>query len=562
MIMLMKDAADDMERLDKFINRFMLVKGGQVTAEELTEAFSLDTASAIRTLEEAKSVKLYLLQELNDTSSSVRIEDTWHEIKQESENYTVTFIPRKIFFYDGTVLTSDLESLKTGFSFMEQWPFRKRIDSIAYEMQVSYITAFDQATISPSSPEASLEGKKVILKKLDKNQAELMHHTDLDIFRIEGLNTQGQALSQKASWYSAYRDSDQEQLLALTGPLRKLIGQAERDTLIPTEKFRDKYAAKMEALLSTIPEATDTLYRKLQFEGMVKALRLYTVKDRHIRSADIMIRPQSWPDVHLAARDTVSVLTGNDGDTLLETDKALIQINGYYYEDQQYYYHFNPGSKKLEKLLYYSVSGLTDLYVAAREDEHSDYILLDKANKPSGTFRKIEQNEGVITAWRENSILIITPGGEQQWLKDIDGIGEFSNGYAIISKDGRYGFADKNGDMIIPAIYDGAEEFDDMTNYTEQDRLFAVQKGEKWGFVNSRNETVIPFEYESAETFSYGIALVKKDGNLGLITVTNKIVAPFKGGASYGLSTNFGKRSYSLGSGRYNYLGKKEPDED
>lgn len=55
----------------------------------------------------------------------------------------------------------------------------------------------------------------------------------------------------------------------------------------------------------------------------------------------------------------------------------------------------------------------------------------------------------------------------------------------------------------------------------------AVEKDSKWGFMNEQGKLVIPYMYEAADDFSEGIATAKKDGKVGYIDKTNKVVIPF-----------------------------------
>jgi hypothetical protein len=186
---------------------------------------------------------------------------------------------------------------------------------------------------------------------------------------------------------------------------------------------------------------------------------------------------------------------------------------------------------------------------------------LDNKNNRIGSFDRIFEYENTLTARKGNDYLIITPSGKQKHLKNVDKIGKFNNGYASVSIDGKYGFIDKTGEIVIPIVYDEIEEFGDMTTYTSEDNLFAVKKGENWGFVDINNKTIIPFEYESVIPFSYGITMVKKDERNRLINIHNQTISPV-GTSSYMLSTNFGQRMYSLGNGNYDYLGRPEKDDD
>lgn len=45
----------------------------------------------------------------------------------------------------------------------------------------------------------------------------------------------------------------------------------------------------------------------------------------------------------------------------------------------------------------------------------------------------------------------------------------------------------------------------------------AVAKNDKWGFINKNNEIVIPLIYDDVDGFSEGLAKVEKDGKTFII---------------------------------------------
>ena len=112
---------------------------------------------------------------------------------------------------------------------------------------------------------------------------------------------------------------------------------------------------------------------------------------------------------------------------------------------------------------------------------------------------------------------------------------------AVVSVDGIYGAVNRNGETIIPIIYDYA-----MIRFSEG--LLAVKKGNKWGYVDENHNIVIPFEYENLQTygsaigaedmfngsfrgvadyFSDGKIFVRKNDKIGVIDKKNKIIFPF-----------------------------------
>ena len=76
--------------------------------------------------------------------------------------------------------------------------------------------------------------------------------------------------------------------------------------------------------------------------------------------------------------------------------------------------------------------------------------------------------------------------------------------YAAVQKDGKWGFIDAEGKVVIEPQYDDARSF--SNGYA------AVQKDGKWGFINSDNEMVIEPEFEDARGFnSLMRSFVKKE---------------------------------------------------
>ena len=85
----------------------------------------------------------------------------------------------------------------------------------------------------------------------------------------------------------------------------------------------------------------------------------------------------------------------------------------------------------------------------------------------------------------------------------------FYDGYAVVQKNGRRGFINKNGYEVIPCIYDDAGDFHEGLAY--------VNKNGKWGYIDKNNKPVVPLIYESASSFCQGLALVKKNNRYGYI---------------------------------------------
>jgi hypothetical protein len=75
--------------------------------------------------------------------------------------------------------------------------------------------------------------------------------------------------------------------------------------------------------------------------------------------------------------------------------------------------------------------------------------------------------------------------------------------------DGKWGYIDDNGKLIIPATYSEAGYFNDD--------LAAVQKDGKYGYISKSNKVVIEAIYDDAQDFSDSRGIVEKNGKYGLI---------------------------------------------
>lgn len=84
------------------------------------------------------------------------------------------------------------------------------------------------------------------------------------------------------------------------------------------------------------------------------------------------------------------------------------------------------------------------------------------------------------------------------------------------TKDG-YCLLDTSGKRVGDGIYEDARPF-------ETDALAAVKKNGKWGFVNTSGELVIDCQYDDARSFTQGVAAVKKKDKWGYINASNEMI--------------------------------------
>lgn len=186
--------------------------------------------------------------------------------------------------------------------------------------------------------------------------------------------------------------------------------------------------------------------------------------------------------------------------TSQKQNKAVSNVKIMHDQERRFYYIANTESGKLIKFLPYKM-----------------------VNDFKEGMALVETDNG-IGFINEQGAEIVPPDGKYQWGRD------FSEGMAIVGKKNEKGWRDyagfinKSGEVIIPLVYQDANNFGEG--------LAPVKKDNKWGFIDKSGKTIIPFDYYEAYTFSCSLAEVhKKDSadfysKSGYIDKKGKIVIP------------------------------------
>ena len=104
---------------------------------------------------------------------------------------------------------------------------------------------------------------------------------------------------------------------------------------------------------------------------------------------------------------------------------------------------------------------------------------------------------------------------------EVQNVGDFSEGLATVKKDGKWGYIDKSGNIVIDCIYDDAKSF--------SEGLAPVEKDGKYGFINTKGETVVEQKYRETYNFEFGYAVVRQNSYYGVIDKNGiEIIKPDK----------------------------------
>ena len=97
----------------------------------------------------------------------------------------------------------------------------------------------------------------------------------------------------------------------------------------------------------------------------------------------------------------------------------------------------------------------------------------------------------------------------------FDKVGCYDAAVMLIQKNGLYGYAGLDGEIIIPPQYQDAADKPAERFPSDQELLIPVKKGKLWGYIDLSGKTRIPFRYQEAEPFieQYGTsARVRQNG--------------------------------------------------
>ncbi len=99
--------------------------------------------------------------------------------------------------------------------------------------------------------------------------------------------------------------------------------------------------------------------------------------------------------------------------------------------------------------------------------------------------------------------LVYDPYGMWDPAEGVTPHSYFSEGLILVAQDGKYGYADRYGEIQIPPTFQAGRMF--------HEGQAAVMVDGLWGFINTQGETVVEPQFSSVYAFDDGKALVHQD---------------------------------------------------
>ena len=103
---------------------------------------------------------------------------------------------------------------------------------------------------------------------------------------------------------------------------------------------------------------------------------------------------------------------------------------------------------------------------------------------------------------------------------NIEATWPFVDGMARVKVDGKWGFIDTNGKMVIAPQYERVENF--------FEGLAGVKKDDKWGFVDKKGRIVVEPQFDEIWDFSNGLALFRSYDQYGYIDKNGSVIYRMK----------------------------------
>lgn len=108
-------------------------------------------------------------------------------------------------------------------------------------------------------------------------------------------------------------------------------------------------------------------------------------------------------------------------------------------------------------------------------------------------------------------------------IRKYDKLGNFHDGFALVQRNGLWGYIDTKGDEVIPCIYKGTEYGNYGFDFSEGMAVI-IDKNGKYGYINTKGEIVIKPQFQQAGSFSESVASVYLDGKLNFIDKDGKYI--------------------------------------
>ena len=157
-------------------------------------------------------------------------------------------------------------------------------------------------------------------------------------------------------------------------------------------------------------------------------------------------------------------------------------------------------------------------------NKEEGYKLIDKYgnNTTSTSWKSIMSVANLAVAWNnDNKMVMLWPYRKEIPPYDMFDFLGYCDGIVPVEKNNLSGFVDLQLNEVIPCIYE-------RTYFFLFNGFLAAQKGGKWGFVDRNNQIIIPFEFDEIVHRAKYLACAKKNDQTFLIDLEKRKIKRIK----------------------------------
>ena len=524
--------------------------------ERFSELFRIDTSNVNLATQQFK--KIGFIQTFKENISKVKFEKIddyyWSKISL-SEGAKEWFVPKKIYYKNGSQETSGIENNKVSFFWDDAWGDFKVIDSIDIDYNIRYTKAYDSLLLTKNLKKLNYKEGIIKVKRFEKNHLYVtINDVYKDKYSLRALNKDGKPLSQNS--YSFSPTSDDSAGDTMTKMLSIL---EEVQSRLKKNKFKDLEALKayLTKKISKIEGAKDTdgvHHRKYFFNGNIDTVIFYFKTEEDIQTIPFTaVNNNSFKNILLNhTKEQLIFMDENAKEIFRIDERPLDRIGDRFFVEDQTYFYVNLNNKSLDKLeavkVYESDNGL----VFIQSKMENGFIVHDANLKQLSEleFSNIwsVSNEYAHALSHDKENYVIDSKGTIKKIEGVDEIGKQSEGLLMVKSKGKFGFIDASGAIVVSCIYNDAESF--------SEGLAVVRNDEgTYGFINMNGKMTLPMIYNRANSFENGIALVSKNESYLLIDKTGKVIVKTDS-YGYSISGTGIKKTYQFGDKKYDAFGK------
>ena len=172
-----------------------------------------------------------------------------------------------------------------------------------------------------------------------------------------------------------------------------------------------------------------------------------------------------------------------------------------------------------QKELLRDIAYLDSMYLPIKEGELFGFMNTAGITMIPSAYEQVSPySEGLAVVAKDGKFGAIDKYNQVKIPFKFDAISDFMNGRAIVEQDGLQGMIHRNGSFVFEC------EFDDMG--TLSDGLIYASDGEKFGYYDATGFLRIPMKFTDAYDFSDGVAKVEVDGLEAIIDIYGVYVVP------------------------------------